>query len=175
MIGYVQMTPIPASHFENNNPLDRMAKAIDGQDPNDVKRAWGTAEKDAFVEWSGLEEDFGFSILTGFPTKFAVLYGPWPRKGEEMLPIHRAIGDFVGDLSSDVVLGDSGCVLNGVSFSGRARWRIDENRKDIDYKKGRSMSKDGEPEVGPTWKTLFIIVALVLLMTGVLVCLTLLT
>lgn len=175
MIGYIQMTPIPASHFENNNPLDRMAKALDGPDPDEIKRVWGTAEKDAFVAWSGLEDDFGFSILTGYPSKFAVFYGPWPRKDDPMLPIHKAIDSFVGDLSSDVVLGDSGCVLNGVSFNGRARWRIDENCKDIDYKKGVLMPKDGEPEVGPTWKALLIVSTLILLMLGVLVCLSLLT
>jgi hypothetical protein len=173
VIGYIQMTPIPASHFEDNNPLDRMVKAIDGPDPDEIKRAWAAVEKDAFVEWSGLEDDFGFTILTGFPTKFAVFYGPWPRKDDPMEPIHEVINNFVSNLSADVVYGDTGCTLNDVSFNDRARWRIDEEGNDVDWKKRKrpTLRKEGVTEIGPTWNTLGSVILLTILMLGVLACL----
>ena len=122
--GFIQMTPMPESHFKNNNVLDRMIRAVDGDDPADAKKAWYEAERSAFLKWSGLgESQWRFTMLVGFPTKFMTLSGPWTGE-DEGPPIEAELQRWISTLSGDVMMGDVGCYMQGQSFDGRAQWKV---------------------------------------------------
>lgn len=154
--GYVQLTPIPEHFFQNNNVLDRMAKALDGSDPHEVRFAWFDREKTKFLNWSGLGEEWRYSQVTGYPTKFMVFSGPWAAKDEEPLAIKPQLDALLSEISDGAVYGDVGTTLGGKSFSTRSRWEVKP-------KEGLTL----QTESGPTWKQLIVlavaIVALVLL------------
>lgn len=124
MNGYVQLTPIPEQFFQNNNVLDRMAKALDGPDPQEVRFAWFNKEKGAFLKWSGLGKEWRYSEVTGFPTKFMVFSGPWAAKDEEPPAIKPRLDALLGAIRDGAVYGDVGTTLGGKPFSTRSRWKV---------------------------------------------------
>lgn len=132
MRGYVQMIPVPASLDKDEEVLDRMVAAVDGAtDQVERRKAFFDKEKAAFLEWSGMAEaDFYISFLRGYPTLFLCFYGPFSKK-EQKTPMEERIEGFVSSLASDVVYGDIGCKLNGVSFATRARWMVDEKKSNL--------------------------------------------
>lgn len=132
MKGYVQMTPVPPELDKDEEVLDRIVKAVDGNtDQSDRRKAFYEQENKAFLEWSGAEEkSWRFSFLRGYPTLFVCFYTPvFPDEVEPKPYIHEKVDSFVSELASDVVHGDTGCKLNDVSFAARARWTITDEKR----------------------------------------------
>jgi hypothetical protein len=126
------MTPVPLELDKDEEVLDRIVKAVDGKtDQGERRKAFIDQERKAFQELSGVDDkSWRVSFLRGYPALFLCFTGPRIKNEEEPKPpIEASLDAFLSSLSADVVYGDTGCRLNGVSFSGRAQWTVTDEKK----------------------------------------------